>query len=329
MRRNFSIATSAALALVLVLAEAREAMAQEIILEGPLVGQPAVRELKLLRKGRLSLAPNIGFTLVDDFRRNIILGARLEYNILDWLSIGVWGGYSLGVETTLTKDIKKKANSNIMNLPERNRVGTQIGKLNWLTTLQFNIIPFRGKMALFSKLFLAADIYIFVGAGVAGIEDRGYSADQEAYENWQRNGPVDPALRIDSGTGQPVITCWDTNPNDGKADDFGLCMNMKQRVAFVPTFGLGVTMFIKEWMSLNIEYRAIPFQMNKSGTDEIGLNKKGKYYNGSGSKKKFDFPNHVINADDRIWYFNHSLQISYAFYFNFGGPGVFKASITD
>ena len=328
MRRYFSIAAAAAVALVLVLSVAEEAMAQEIILEGPLVGQPAVRELKLLRKGRLSIAPNIGFTLVDDFRRNIILGARLEYNILDWLSIGVWGGYSLGVETTLTKDIKKKANSNIMNLPERNRVSAQIGKLNWLTTLQFNITPFRGKLSLFSKLFLAADIYIFFGAGVAGIEDRGYSADQEAFENWQRNGPVDPALKIDAA-GQPVINCWDTTPNDGKADDYGACMNMEQRVAFVPTFGVGVTMYVKEWMSLNFEYRAIPFQMNKSGTDEIGLNKKGKYYKGSGSKDDFGFPNHVINADDRIWYFNHSVQISYAFYFNFGGGGVFKAAVTD
>ena len=327
MRRNFSIATSAALALVLVLSVAREAVAQEIILEGPLVGQPAVRELKLLRKGRLSIAPNIGFTLVDDFRRNIILGGKLEYNILDWLSIGIWGGASLGVETTLTKDIQKRANSNIMNLPERNKVEAQIGKLNWLLTMQINIIPFRGKLALFSKLFLAADIYIFVGAGVAGIEDRGYSADQEAYENWVRNGPIDPALKIDAG-GQPVINCWDTSPNDGKADDYGACMNMEQRVAFVPTFGLGVTMFIKQWMSLNIEYRAIPFQMNKSGTDEIGLNKKGTYYK-DGSKDDFGFPNHVINADDRIWYFNHSLQISYSFYFNFGGPGIFKPSITD
>jgi outer membrane beta-barrel protein len=308
--------------MVLVLSETKDAYAQEIILEGPLVGQPAVRHLKLLRKGRLSIAPNIGFTLVDDFRRNIILGGRLEYNILDWLSVGVWGGYSLGVNTMLTKEIKKKAQSNVMNLPEKDRIANQIGKLNWITTLQFNVIPFRGKLAMFSKLFLAADIYLFVGGGVAGIEDRGYAADEEATIG-------DPALKMEGAN--PVITCYDREPagGDGKADDYNQCLNMEKRVTFVPTFGGGVTLFVNEWMSLNLEYRAIPFKMNKSGTDEVGMNAKRKFYSGSGSAKNYEFPNHVINEDDRVWHFNHSLQISYSFYFNFGGPGVFEPSVTD
>jgi outer membrane beta-barrel protein len=283
MRRTVAIATSAVLALALVIAETPEAMAQEIVLEGPLVGQPAVRKLKLLRKGRLSIAPNIGFSLVDDFRRNIILGGKLEYNILDWLSIGVWGGYSLGVNTALTDEIRNKARSNRMNLPVGSRIGAQIGKMNWITTLQVNVIPFRGKLALLAE--------------------------------------QDPAFK--------TVTCRDQAPNDGMADDYALCMSMESRVTFVPTFGVGFTFFVNDWMSLNLEYRAIPYQMNKSGTDEIGMNKSGKYYNGKGSADNFNFPNHVINDDDRLWYFNHSLQISYAFYFNFSGPGVFKPTLTD
>jgi len=324
MKRNLATASAAVLALALVLCEAREALAQEIVLEGPLVGQPAVRELMLLRKGRLSIAPDIGFTLVDDFRRNIILGGRIEYNIFDWISIGVWGGYSLGIETPLTKEIKKKARSNHMNLPRHNHIGDQIGKLNWITTLQINVIPFRGKMALFSKLFLAADIYIFFGGGVAGVEDRGYAADDTAnynYLNATSPSEQDPAFK---GT----VNCTDSDPADGMADNFNNCLNMKDRVTFVPTFGVGVTLFVNKWMSLNIEYRALPFRINKPGTDEVGMNKNRKYYK-DGSAKDFEFPNHVINDDDRVWHFNHSLQISYAFYFNFSGPGVFKPSITD
>jgi outer membrane beta-barrel protein len=326
MRTRLAIAASLLLALVMLVSEVKDASAQEIILEGPLVGQPAVRHLKLLRKGRLSIAPSIGFTLVDDFRRNIIFGGKLDYNILDWLSVGVWGGYSLGVNTNLTKEIKKKAQSNIMNLPDKNHVGTQIGKLNWITTLQFNIIPFRGKLAMFSKLFMSADIYLFFGGGVAGIEDRGYAADQEAEEHYN-SGTTDPALKIDGGV--PYINCRDEFPNDGKADDFGLCLDMEKRVTFVPTFGGGVTLFVNEWMSLNIEYRAIPFKMNKSGTDEVGMNAKRSFYSGNGKADNFMFPNHIINEDDRVWHFNHSLQISYAFYFNFSGGDVFKASLTD
>jgi outer membrane beta-barrel protein len=323
MRRNFAIATAAALALVFVLSES-EAVAQEIVLEGPLVGQPAVRKLMLLRKGRLSVAPNIGFTLVDDFRRNIILGGKLEYNILDWLSIGVWGGYSLGVNTSLTDEIRNKARSNRMNLPRHNHIGAQIGKLNWITTLQINVIPFRGKLALFSKLFLAADIYLFVGGGVAGIEDRQYAADEEAelkFVNALSPAEQDPAFK--------GVTCYDNAPNDGMADDYAMCLDMESRVTFVPTFGGGITMYVNKWMSLNLEYRAVPFQINKSGTDEIGMNKKGAYFRGKGSASDFPFPNHVVNDDDRLWYLNHSLQISYAFYFNFAGPSVFEPTLTD
>lgn len=323
MRRNFAIATAAALALVFVLAET-EAVAQEIVLEGPLVGQPAVRKLMLLRKGRLSVAPNIGFTLVDDFRRNIILGGKLEYNILDWLSLGVWGGYSLGVNTSLTDEIRNKARSNRMNLPRHNHIGAQIGKLNWITTLQINIIPFRGKLAMFSKLFLAADIYLFVGGGVAGIEDRQYAADEEAelkFVSALSPAEQDPAFK--------GVTCYDNAPNDGMADDYAMCLDMESRVTFVPTFGGGITMYVNKWMSLNLEYRAVPFQINKSGTDEIGTNKKGSYFRGKGKASDFPFPNHVINDDDRLWYLNHSLQISYAFYFNFAGPSVFEPTLTD
>jgi outer membrane beta-barrel protein len=331
MRRNVAIFTAAVLALVLVMAESREAVAQEIVLEGPLVGQPAVRKLMLLRKGRLSIAPNIGFTLVDDFRRNIILGGKLEYNILDWLSIGVWGGYSLGVETQLTDEIKAKARSNRMNLPRHNHIGDQIGKMNWITTLQLNVIPFRGKIARFSKVFLQADIYLFFGGGVAGVEDRGYAADDEAQEMYNLSMadptiPVDPAFKPPP-VGVPV-PCADIYPNDGMADDYNRCLTMESRVTFVPTFGGGVTLFVNKWMSLNIEYRAIPFRINKSGTDEVGMNKNRQFYK-DGSVKKFNFPNHVINNDDRVWHFNHSLQISYSFYFNFSGPGVFQPSVTD
>jgi hypothetical protein len=186
-------------------------------------------------------------------------------------------------------------------------------------------------MAMFSKLFLAADVYLFFGGGVAGIEDRGWAADDEALNMWNNADlpeEQDPAFR----KGNMNVNCTDVLPlpaGDGQADDFNMCLNMESRVTFVPTFGGGLTFYVNKWMSLNLEYRAIPFKINKSGTDEIGMNKKGKFYSGKGSAKDFGFPNHVINDDDRLWHFNHSLQISYAFYFNFAGPSVFEPSLTD
>jgi hypothetical protein len=66
------------------------AQAQQILLTGPLAGAPAVRKLRLHRQGRFEIAPAVSFTLLDEYQRTILLGARLNYNFTDWLSFGVW-----------------------------------------------------------------------------------------------------------------------------------------------------------------------------------------------------------------------------------------------
>src|SRR5579884_3135109 len=73
----------------------RDAAAQEIQLTGPLKGAPAVRDLRLYREGRFEIAPTVSFTLLDEYRRTILVGARLNYNIKDWIAIGVWGAYGV------------------------------------------------------------------------------------------------------------------------------------------------------------------------------------------------------------------------------------------
>ena len=68
------------------------AEAQEIQLTGPLAGAPAVRKLRLHRQGPLrDRSGGFSFTLLDEYQRTILLGARLQYNFTDWLSFGVWG----------------------------------------------------------------------------------------------------------------------------------------------------------------------------------------------------------------------------------------------
>ena len=80
---------TALLAGVLSLAVTERADAQEILLTGPLAGAPAVRKLRLHRQGRFELSPSATFTLLDEYQRTILLGAKLGYNITDWLQIGV------------------------------------------------------------------------------------------------------------------------------------------------------------------------------------------------------------------------------------------------
>ena len=71
-----------------------------------LKGAPAVRRLRLYREGRIELAPAISFTVLDEYRRTILVGARLNYGVTDWLSIGVWGGFgAVGIPTSLSDKI--------------------------------------------------------------------------------------------------------------------------------------------------------------------------------------------------------------------------------
>src|SRR5580698_5419949 len=84
------------LVVALGLASAGNAAAQEILITGPLAGAPAVRKERLYRSGRFEIAPTVSFTLLDEYKRTILVGGRLQYNFTEWLGFGVWGAYGLG-----------------------------------------------------------------------------------------------------------------------------------------------------------------------------------------------------------------------------------------
>ena len=87
--------------------------AQEIQLTGPLKGAPAARHMRLYREGRFEISPTVSFTLLDEYQRTILVGGRIDYNIKDWLAIGVWGAVqAVSMETDLTDQIDAKAPHN-------------------------------------------------------------------------------------------------------------------------------------------------------------------------------------------------------------------------
>jgi len=79
MKRRFVGAILASVAAAGVLTSAGAANAQEIQLTGPLKGAPAVRAMRMYREGRFEIAPAASFTLLDEYRRTILAGARLTY----------------------------------------------------------------------------------------------------------------------------------------------------------------------------------------------------------------------------------------------------------
>ncbi len=250
-----------------------EAHAQEIQLTGPLAGAPAVRRLRLHRDGRFDIALHGTFTLLDEFRRTIIPGLRANYHFTDWLGVGVWGGYGFSYNTALSDELQQKAIDgrncvdNPNSLPCRRTAvnlcrgkdclaKNQLGRLQWIAAPQLTLVPFRGKFSLFGAAFMDADISLFLGPAVLGLQERG-----------------------DCKLGE----CTNTNS-----------FNLTSRVTVAPTFGVGFNFYPMDFLGFGAEFRGTPYTINPGGFDSAG--------NG-------DFPDDVINGDDRSFTFAPMLSV--------------------
>lgn len=244
MKRHFSknlwrkagAIVAAAATFVAASAVTTPAAAQEIQLTGPLAGAPSVRKMRLYRKGRFELAVGPGFTLLDEYQRTIFVAGRLQYNVFDWLGVGVFGGFgAVSLSTDLTDKIDSTAPRNTrtaINLPARGgqKFEEQTGKLKYMAAPQITFSPFRGKLALFQKLFVDTDLYLHGGVAFVGVQER-----------------------------KDCTNC--TLPASFATDT---------RMAVAPTFGLGLTLYTSGLVSVNIEYRAYPFSWNRGGFDSRG-----------------------------------------------------------
>jgi outer membrane beta-barrel protein len=227
-----------------------KAEAQELQLTGPLKGAPSARHLRLYREGRLEITPTISFTLLDEYRRTILAGAQLNYNFTDWFALGVWGAAGVISSTTdLTDQINATAprdpltavNVNHTASPSGNLPNTsasfadQTAKISYVVALQATFTPFRGKLAIFNKIFVDTDLYLAVGGAVVGIQERGNCGPNMV--------PVcsDPASFKLTSTTKPA-----------------------------PTFGVGFKFYPAGFWSLGVEYRALPFAWNRAGFDQRG-----------------------------------------------------------
>jgi outer membrane beta-barrel protein len=278
MKRRGLWAVVAALVGALTLSFSGRAQAQEIQLTGPLKGAPAVRQLRLYREGRFLIAPTVSFTLLDEYRRTILVGGRLEYNITDWLAVGVWGGFGAASLTTdLSDQIDKIAPRDALTATNVNHSGNippfgpasfaaQTAKLQWVAAPQLTFTPFRGKLAIFNKIFVDSDLYLAGGLGIIGIQER-------------------------QACGGSNISCSDQS-------SFALASQTK----FAPTFGVGFTLYPGNVWSIGVEYRALPFSWNRSGFDTRGAGPGG------------NFPDQKIDPQDDTFRFNQLVTISIGFY---------------
>ncbi|MCK6535117.1 MAG: hypothetical protein L6Q84_19260 [Polyangiaceae bacterium] len=269
-------------ALLAVGVATERAEAQEILLTGPLAGAPAVRKLRLYREKRIEVAPAASFTLLDEYQREIFFGARLNYNLTDWLAIGAFGGFgAVKLPTGLSEKIQdvndKRRKTQAPDTTDRRLTAVnlgpdfkdQLGTMDWVVAPQLTGVPFRGKLALFQNIYLDTDLYFFAGPAFIGVSER---------KNCDTN----------ASTAEP---------------DCGVTFDKQSRVAIAPTFGLGFTFYANKWNALGFEWRALPFSWNTGGFDTKG-----------GGKDK-EFPDNKIDDKDRQFRFNQMLTVSWNFYF--------------
>jgi hypothetical protein len=267
------------LASAFLVATPDDAQAQQIQLTGPLAGQPAVRKLRMYREGRLELAPSLSFSLLDQYRRQIFLGVRANYGILDWLSVGVWGGISssfvgIDLDTSLTKDIQTvNAGRTCADNPEDQECiltavnlgddfKKQVASINWIIAPQITAVPFRGKLGLFGDIFVDADLYFFAGPAIVGIDERPFCTGNCTEQDTTAQG----------------------------------------RTLVAPTFGLGFTFYTGRWTAVGAEWRGLPFKYNTGGFDNAGAGKDEQ------------FPDENISAADREFRFNQMLTLNFNMY---------------
>jgi hypothetical protein len=263
MMRRFVKSVLAGLAgLAALTALSTGAEAQEIQLTGPLAGAPAVRKLRLHRAGRFEIAPGVSFSLLDQYRRTLLPGAALTYHVTDWLGFGVWGGFGIAYNAGLADELQTKAidgrdcadkpfskacKLTATNLTRGKIEDTQLGKMQWIVSPQIQVVPFRGKLALFSSLFVDTDVNIFAGPAFIGLQER---ADCGA----------------DSDGVKLAVTCSEQ-----------ASFTLASRVAVTGTFGLGLNFYPSSFVGFGFEFRALPFKWNTSGFDNHGGGANGDF----------------------------------------------------
>jgi hypothetical protein len=286
--KRFAITLTTIVAVLAWSGVGHEAHAQDVQVQGPLAGAPAVIGLRVYRAMRFQIQLHAAMSLQDEFSRAIMPGGQLMFHPVDWLGIGIWGGFAAAnIDSSLTDQIVQKGQTNAVNvlsLPNAKAFPNQIGRLKWIAAPQVSFIPLRGKLGIFEKLFVDTDFYLFGGVAFVGLEERANvdNAFATGCEKMNTTGGLAASIRCL----EPTVTAANARAT---------------RMAIAPTFGAGLSLFLADFLAMSIEWRAMPFSWNTSGTDESG-------------HPRGDFPDHTINEADRLSHFNHMLTLGFGFY---------------
>lgn len=270
---------------------------------GVLEGKPIVERRLELRKLRFQISPHAGISVAQPYVHFVEAGAKIQFDIADWLGIRAGFGYSIAkFETELTAKVVGKGDGDRPILPEgvddpreQDRGATEPGHnrfifdnnnpapllhdfkagltyMQWQTSADIVFTPFSGKLGLFSGIFTEYDLYIFGGFGVVNWAPM-YPGTKSTAEQIGTDQAEDV---IDKDTGLPQAGqqfCIDPETNSQNSDCVLHPVKQDNGIRMGGSMGAGIHIFVSDWFSINPEIQDIIVRHN-----DTGLNKTREIY---------------------------------------------------
>jgi outer membrane beta-barrel protein len=137
--------------------------------KSPLADAPAVRRRVELRENRFELGVGVGSTIGQDFYHAVLVGPKLAFHLNDWLAIAATAQFNVTKDfrTSLTEQLEGTLDDRpqMDRTPKLSEALGAMNKIGQVIGVNAEVIPFSGKLALFSKLFANYDLYGFGGLG--------------------------------------------------------------------------------------------------------------------------------------------------------------------
>lgn len=287
---------AATLAAVTLLPDTAEAKRKS-----PLEGKPVVVRKLELHKMRVGITPFVGMSLSQAFVHKGYAGARLHFDITDW--IGIKGMFAYGVINRDAKLLKGLVGDGegSGSLPVGDTPGTAtnptaapvrsqndfnnpapllhdfksgLTRNNWLASFDVVFTPFSGKLGLFSGIFTEYDLYLFGGLGLSSF-GKHYADAKSTNELLAAAGQ---GLQTEYPTaGNPASAAAYCRPGmDPTADINRECflhpVKADTGIKVGPSFGGGIHIFLADWASINVDVQDImslnnPAGLNSTTTD--------------------------------------------------------------
>ncbi|MCA9671099.1 MAG: outer membrane beta-barrel domain-containing protein [Myxococcales bacterium] len=196
--------------------------------KSPLENAPAIRHRYELRDGRFELGPSFHVSLNRSLRNAVLFGARLQYHINDFLSVGADVAFGVSWDAVLATELEDRYNAGAP-IPaglSYQDLKNRFSEMQLIGDVRLTFTPFAGKMAMFGKLFFAYDFYVFAGFGFGLTKNKsGFaSADDD-------------------------VNATNSGFNPGVA------------------WGIGFKLFFTNFFAVGFEFRDVMFSENETGQD--------------------------------------------------------------